>query len=74
MIDEGGGGNVATIIMILLRFIKSGASSHYGSFEPGDMLRCSEDHARHLIDVARVAVAVESDAPPQKRATKRARR
>ena len=61
-------------LMMMIRFVAHGASSHLGGFAPGDLARVDDEHGRHLIDVARVAVAVEpppASAPAPKRSTKR---
>jgi hypothetical protein len=41
--------------MQTIRFNKTGANSAFGAFQPGDILRCSDAMAAHLIDVAQVA-------------------
>ncbi len=42
-----------------IKFIVSGANSVYGGFSAGDVMRCGEEMARHLVD-AGVAVYLVS--------------
>lgn len=42
-------------MQVQIQFIASGSSSAFGNFAPGDILRCSEDQARHYVDEARCA-------------------
>jgi hypothetical protein len=39
-----------------IKFTRTGANAQVGNFAPGDVLRCGEATARHLVEVARVAV------------------
>lgn len=50
-----------------IKFIRTGANTQVGNFAPGDLLRCGEAMAHHLVEIARVAVLVEApavDTPP----------
>lgn len=38
-----------------VRFITYGSNSAIGNFGPGDVLRCGDAMARHLVDQAKVA-------------------
>ena len=49
--------------MVQVKFITFGATSAGGSFAPGDVLRCSEDTARHLVEEAKCAKYVQSPKP-----------
>jgi hypothetical protein len=46
--------------MVQVRFITFGASSAWGAFAPGDILRCSEETARHLVEEAKCAEYVHA--------------
>jgi hypothetical protein len=57
--------------MVQIRFKAFGASTEFGSFAPGDLFRCNEALARHLVEEAQcaeyVAVkVVEQEAKPAK--------
>ena len=59
--------------MVQIRFIRQGANSLIGGFSSGDLARVSDDFARHLVEVARVAEYVQSqqkDEPVPKRSRK----
>jgi hypothetical protein len=65
--------------MVQIKFTTYGASSALGSFAPGDLLRCSEATARHLVDEAKCAKYVaaapqEEPAKPEEEAPKRGRK
>lgn len=45
-------------------FTKFGSSSQLGNFGPGDRMRCSAEHARHLVDDVRCARYAQAE-PPQ---------
>lgn len=49
-----------------IKFTRHGSSSVFGNFEPGDILRCSDDEARHFVDEASCAeyVTATAAAPP----------
>lgn len=47
--------------MTAIKFTKFGANSQFGGFEPGQLMRCSEALAHHL--VVELGVAVFLDAP-----------
>jgi hypothetical protein len=65
-----------------IKFKAYGSSAVFGSFAPGDVLRCSDDAARHFVEEAKAAeyaadapkAADEVPAAPQRPAAKRARR
>lgn len=40
---------------MLVKFKTFGSNSAFGSFSPGDVLRCGDALARHLVEEARVA-------------------
>lgn len=42
-----------------IRFIAQGSNSAFGSFAHGDLMRCSSDLARHLVEEAKVAEYVQ---------------
>ena len=42
-----------------IRFTKFGSNTAFGSFQPGDVLRCDASMARHLVEQAGVAVYTE---------------
>lgn len=46
--------------MVQIKFITFGATSAGGSFGPGDVMRCDDTLAEHLVDEAKCAVYVES--------------
>ena len=46
--------------MVQIRFIRQGANSLIGGFSSGDLVRVSEDFARHLVEEARVAEYVQA--------------
>jgi len=48
--------------IMLVKFKTSGSNSAFGSFSPGDVLRCGDDLARHLVEDARVAEYVTQNA------------
>jgi hypothetical protein len=53
-------------MQVQIKFIARGSSSVTGNFAPGDLLRCSAEHARHLVDEAQCAVYTSppaADAP-----------
>ena len=45
--------------MVQIKFITFGATSAGGSFAPGDLLRCGESMAKHLVEEAKCAVYVQ---------------
>lgn len=47
---------------MLVKFKTSGSNSAFGGFSPGDVLRCGDDMARHLVEEARVAEYVTQNA------------
>ena len=49
--------------MVQIKFITFGATSAGGSFGPGDVLRCGEDLAKHLVEEAQCAKYVEAQQP-----------
>lgn len=51
--------------MVQIKFITFGATSAGGSFAPGDVLRCSPDMAKHLVEEAQCARYVEAQQPAQ---------
>ena len=42
-------------MQVQIKFTASGSSSATGNFAPGDLLRCSPEMARHLVDEAQCA-------------------
>lgn len=49
--------------MVQIRFIKFGANSQFGSFEPGNTMRCAQALAAHLVDELQVAEYMAPKAP-----------
>lgn len=63
--------------MVQIKFTTFGATSAGGSFAPGDVLRCGEDLAKHLVEQAQCAKYVEAQQPAPAvadEATKRGRK
>lgn len=50
-------------MQVQIIFTASGSSSATGNFAPGDLLRCSADLARHLVEEARCARYAQGDQP-----------
>lgn len=50
--------------MALIKFTSFGANSAFGSFAPGDTMRCSDDLARHLVEEIQCAKYDEVKAQP----------
>ena len=48
-----------------IKFTASGASSAFGAFAPGDVVRCDAELARHFVEEAHAARYL--DAEPEKR-------
>lgn len=46
--------------MVQVKFTTFGANTAFGSFAPGETLRCSEALAKHLVDEIRCAKYVEA--------------
>jgi hypothetical protein len=46
--------------MIAIKFKTFGATSAGGSFSPGDIMRCDEKLAKHLVDEAQCAVYLQA--------------
>lgn len=64
--DQGPGSRRAPFTMqVQIKFTKPGASSVFGNFAPGDLLRCSAEQARHFVRDAQCAVYVDPDADKQ---------
>ena len=42
-------------MQVQIKFTASGSSSATGNFAPGDLLRCSAEMARHLVEEAQCA-------------------
>lgn len=42
-----------------IQFTAQGSSSVFGNFGPGDLLRCSAEHARHFVEEAQCARYVQ---------------
>ena len=65
-------------MQVQIKFTKPGASSVFGAFAPGDLLRCSADAARHFVEDAACAVYVQvqaaAEAPAQPPALKERKR
>lgn len=57
-----------------IKFTKFGANSQFGSFQPGDVMRCSQELADHLVkegvakslDIVPVANTAPADKPAVK--------
>ena len=47
-----------------IQFTAFGSSSAFGSFEPGDTLRCADDVARHFVEEACCAKYSDAAPPP----------
>lgn len=61
-------------MLVQIKFTKPGASSVFGSFAPGDLLRCNAEAARHFVHDAQCAVYVEQAAPAEEEQPKRTRK
>jgi hypothetical protein len=57
-------------MQVQIRFTAGGSSALTGNFAPGDLLRCSAEHARHLVEEARCAAYVVAPAAPEEQPTK----
>ena len=51
--------------MVSIKFKTIGATSAGGSFGPGDIMRCDEKLARHLVEEAQCAVYLQAPQPVQ---------
>lgn len=49
--------------MVAIKFKTFGATSAGGSFSPGDILRCDEKMAKHLVEEAQCAVYMQAPQP-----------
>ncbi len=49
--------------MVAIKFKTFGATSAGGSFGPGDILRCDEKMAKHLVEEAQCAVYLQAPQP-----------
>lgn len=49
---------------VQIKFTSQGWSAAFGSFGPGDLLRCSPEAARHFVHEAKCASYVEQGEPP----------
>lgn len=49
--------------MVAIKFKTFGATSAGGSFGPGDILRCDEKMAKHLVEEAQCAVYMQAPQP-----------
>jgi hypothetical protein len=49
--------------MVSIKFKTFGATSAGGSFGPGDILRCDEKIAKHLVEEAQCAVYMQAPQP-----------
>lgn len=47
--------------MVKVRFTKFGSNSQFGSFAPGDVLACSHELARHLVEDVQCARYLTTD-------------
>lgn len=56
-------------MQVQIIFTATGSSSVTGNFAPGDMLRCSAERARHLVEEARCARYADGDTPATGAAT-----
>jgi len=60
--------------MVQIKFTTFGATSAGGSFAPGDLMRCSANMAKHLVEEAKCAAYVQpknTDDPVETRVIKR---
>lgn len=60
--------------MVQIKFTTFGATSAGGSFAPGDLMRCSANMAKHLVEEAKCAAYVQpknTDEPVETRVIKR---
>jgi hypothetical protein len=46
--------------MPMIRFCRSGANTRIGNFQAGDLMRCGDALAAHLVEQARVATWVDA--------------
>lgn len=51
--------------MVQIKFTTFGATSAGGAFGPGDIMRCSESMADHLVNEAKCAAYVQPKQPVQ---------
>lgn len=49
--------------MVAIKFKTFGATSAGGSFSPGDIFRCDEKMARHLVEEAQCAIYMQAPQP-----------
>jgi hypothetical protein len=49
-----------------IKFTTYGSNTAAGNFAPGDLLRCSDDMARHLVEAARCAAYTDARQEPQR--------
>lgn len=57
-------------MQVQIKFTASGCSSVTGNFAPGDLFRCDEAHARHLVEEVGCAVYVGAAPAPEAQPTK----
>lgn len=50
-------------MQVQIVFTSFGSSSQLGNFGPGDRMRCSAEHARHLVEQVRCARYADGAAP-----------
>lgn len=55
-------------MQVQIKFTASGSSSLTGNFAPGDTLRCSLEHAKHLVEDAQCANYIDKPAEEPKAA------
>lgn len=59
--------------MVQIKFKTFGATSAGGAFAPGDVMRCSEEMARHLVDEAKCAAYIQTAASQDSEAVEEAK-
>lgn len=47
-----------------IKFTRYGSNTVAGNFAPGELLRCSDDMARHLVQAVRCAEYMDAASPP----------
>ena len=52
--------------MKAIKFVRGGSNTILGNFAPGDVARCSDALAKHLVDEVKVATYAEQPAPRRK--------
>ena len=60
--------------MVTVKFLVGGANSAFGGFAAGDLLRCSEAMAKHLVDEVKCAKYADTPQAPEQEAPKAKRK